>query len=822
MRCPKCHSDNPKDTSYCGKCGTKLVRPEKILISETKTSETPLKGLTRGSVFAGKYKVLKELGRGGMGIVYKAEDIKLKRAVALKFLPPELTRDPDARERFIQEARAASALDHPNICTIHEIEDTEAGQMYIAMACYEGESLREKIARGPLDVEEATDIAIQIAQGLAKAHQKDIVHRDIKPANIMMTDEGVAKILDFGLAKLAGQVRLTRAGTTMGTVAYMSPEQARGEAVNHRTDIWSLGVVLYEMLTGELPFKGEYEQGLIHSILNDQLRRVTTVRKGIPPELERIIGKAMAKDAAERYQHAHDIELDLKSLRKRLETERAEKRPAKPLSLKRKLSYAAGGLIVLLAILFVAKITIFKERQKSIDSIAVLPFQNLSADPEQEYFSDGITDALIAELSKIKALRVISRTSVMRYKKAEKPLPQIARELNVMAIIEGSVQRVQDEVRITAQLVRAAPEKHLWANSFTKNFKNILALQSEVAQAIAKEIDITMTAEERQRLAVSRPVDPEAHEAYLKGRFFINKFTEADIRKGIAYFEQAIARDPQYASAYTGMAEGYDNLISMYRVPPKEAQPIIKDLALKALSIDKSLAEAYAFIGDVELFDWNWKAAEENFKHALELDPNYVTGHAYYAFFLMLMKRFDEALSESQRALELDPLSLIANYGLTSMFWFTQQYDRAIAQAREILNIDPNPHLGYFYLGQSYLAKKMYAEAIAQFQKAIELGDLTSLTELAIAYVLSGNVMKAREILADPRTKDLPLSLLAVVYASLGEKDHALELLEKAFEKREMALLMINAAPRGINPAVDSLLADPRFQALMKKAGLEN
>lgn len=603
MKCPKCHSDNPEDTSYCGKCGTKLVRPEKVLISETKTSETPLKGLTRGSVFAGKYKVLKELGRGGMGIVYKAEDIKLKRAVALKFLPPELTRDPDARERFIQEARAASALDHPNICAIHEIEDTEAGQMYIAMACYEGESLKEKIARGPLEVEEATDIAIQIAQGLAKAHRKDIVHRDIKPANIMMTDEGVAKILDFGLAKLAGQVRLTRAGTTMGTVAYMSPEQARGEAVDHRTDIWSLGVVLYEMLTGELPFKGEYEQGLIHSILNDQLRRVTTVRKSLPPELERIIGKAMARDAAERYQHAHDIELDLKSLRKRIETEKEDKKPAKPLSLKRKLSYAAGGLIVLLAILFLAKITIFKERQKPIDSIAVLPFQNLSADPEQEYFSDGMTDALLAELSKIKALRVISRTSVMRYKKAEKPLPQIARELNVTAIIEGSVQRAEDEVRITAQLVRAAPEKHVWANSFTKNFKNILALQSEVAQAIAKEIDITMTAEDRQRLTGSRPVDPEAHEAYLKGHFFIDKWTETDIRKGIAYFEQAIAKDPSFASAYTGLAEGYDNLCTLRLMPAKEGIQKIKELALKALSIDKSHAEAYAFIGDSELFD---------------------------------------------------------------------------------------------------------------------------------------------------------------------------------------------------------------------------
>jgi len=349
-----------------------------------------------------------------------------------------------------------------------------------------------------------------------------------------------------------------------------------------------------------------------------------------------------------------------------------------------------------------------------------------------------------------------------------------------------------------------------------------LALQSEVAQAIAKEIDITMTAEERQRLAGSRPVDPEAHEAYLKGHFFIDKFTEADIRKGIAYFEQAIAKDPSFASAYTGLAEGYDNLCSLGLMPGKEGFQKIKALALKALSIDKSHAEAYAFIGDAEFFNWNWQAAEENFKRALELDPNYETGHIYYAFYLQLMKRYDEALSEGQRALELDPLSTSANYTLIGILWSMQQYDRAIARAKEIINIDPNPSYGYFQLGKCYLAKKMYAEAIAHHLKAIELGDFISLAPLAAAYVLSGNVMKAREILADPRTRNLPSSFLAIIYASLGEKDHALELLVKAYEEREINLLMINASPRGFLPALDSLIADPRFQALMKKAGLEN
>jgi adenylate cyclase len=492
------------------------------------------------------------------------------------------------------------------------------------------------------------------------------------------------------------------------------------------------------------------------------------------------------------------------------------------LALRRKLFYAAASLVVLLAILFLAKITIFKERQKPIDSIAVLPFQNLSADPEQEYFSDGMTDALIAELSKIKALRVISRTSVMRYKKVEKPLPQIARELNVTAIIEGSVQRAQDEVRITAQLIQAAPEKHVWANSFIKNFKNILALQSEVAQAIAKEIKITMTEEERQSMASSRPMNPEAQEAYLKGRYFINKWTEDEVRKGIAYFEQAIAKDPGFASAYTGLAEGYDNLGSSGWMPKKEAFPKVKELALKALSIDRTLAEGYSLIGDVEFTDWNWKAAEENFKRAIELDPNYVSGHTYYAWYLLLMKRYAEALREAQRALELDPLSTNANYILTDIFMFTQQYDRAISQAKEFLSIEPNFSDAYVFFGRSYLEKKMFSEAIANYKKAIELGVFSCLVNLAQAYVLSGNIIKAREILADPRTKNLPSSSLARIYASLGEKDRALELLEKAYEKRDFQLLMINASPRDFLPACESLLADPRFKALLKKIRLEN
>ena len=553
------------------------------------------------------YKILEKLGGGGMGVVYKAQDTRLDRPIALKFLPADLTRDTEARERFIHEAKAASGLQRNNICNIHDIEETKDGQLVIVMDCYEGETLKKKIERGPLTIEEALDLTVQVAEGLLKAHEKGIVHRDIKPANIMVTDDGVAKVLDFGLAKLARQTRLTKAGTTLGTFAYMSPEQTRGQQVDHRTDIWSIGVVLYEMLTGQLPFKGDYENAVVYSILNLHQVPITGLRTGVPAELERIVEKALAKNPAERYQHADDLVADLRTVKRQLETGETASALVGQGEVKKRPWFLYAGLAVIAVLVIRGVVLLITPARVPLDSIAVLPFRNLSADPEQEYFSDGVTEALIAELSRIQALRVISRTSVMRYKKTDKGLPQIAAELNVSALIEGSVQRVQDDVRITAQLVAVAPERHLWANTFTKSYGNILALQSEVAQAIAKEIKITVTPEEQQRLASARPVKPEAHEAYLKGRFFIDKFDESDIRKGISSFEQAIAADSSLALAYAGLAEGYDYLWSLGMMPSRDAFPKIKTWAMKALSIDGTLSEAYATIGDVEVAEWNWQ-----------------------------------------------------------------------------------------------------------------------------------------------------------------------------------------------------------------------
>ncbi len=498
------------------------------------------------------YKILSKLGEGGMGVVYKAEDTKLDRFVALKFLPAHMSQDAENKKRFIHEAKAASALDHANICTIYEIDETEDGQMFIAMACYEGESLKDRIESGPLPIDEALEIAIHTARGLAKAHSKEIVHRDIKPANILLTEDGVVKIVDFGLAKLAGRTQLTKEGTSMGTVAYMSPEQTQGIAVDHRTDIWALGALIYEMVSGRQPFEGDYEQAVMYSIMNEAPEPITGLRTGVPMELERIINKALAKDPKERYQYIDEKLVDLQSLQKQNESGggKTKVQPAgmKSGPKKRLYLYSAVFLVSILAIF--AGLRFLQTDNAAIDSIMVLPLQNYSGEPEQEYFVDGMTEALITELSKISGLRVISRTSSMRYKNTDKTPPEIAGEINVGALVEGSVLRDGGRVRITAQLIDARADKHLWAENYDRDLENILQLHTEVARAIAKQVQIKLTPRDEARLARAETVDPEVYQLYLRGRYFWSQFTEESLIKSIEYFEQAIARAPNYALAY--------------------------------------------------------------------------------------------------------------------------------------------------------------------------------------------------------------------------------------------------------------------------------
>ncbi|MCI0692011.1 protein kinase [candidate division KSB1 bacterium] len=767
------------------------------------------------------YKILEKLGGGGMGVVYKAEDTKLKRLVALKFLPPDLTRDEEAKERFVNEAQAASALDHPNICVIHEIDETDDGQIFICMAYYEGETLKKKIDRGPLPIDQTLDLAIQIAQGLAKAHEHGITHRDIKPANAMITKDGVVKIVDFGLAKLAGQSRLTKTGSTMGTVAYMSPEQTRGTEVDHRTDIWAFGVVLYEMITAQLPFKGGYEQAVMYSIMNEDPAPITGLRANETMELERIVKKALQKDRANRYQYVDEMLVDLKLTTRVLESKSAgtikEKLP------KRKRAFLYGSITTFLVLLIAGGLYFFPGRRGTINSIAVLPLANLSGDPEQEYFTNGMTEALITDLAQISALRVISRTSVMQYKEVKKPLPEIARELNVDAVVEGSVLHSGEHVRITAQLIEAETDRHLWAESYERDLRNVLALQKEVAQAIAREIKVKLTPHERARLASTREATPEVYHMYLKGRYYWSKRTQEELKKAIRHFQNALDEDPAFAPAYAGLADCYSQLGTVViGQPPTEMRTLAAAAAKRALEIDSEQAEAHASLAYVKLYQWDWFGAEQGFKRAIELSPSYPSAHLWYAHYLAARGRFGEALAEVKRAENLDPLSPIIRTQVGWILHKARRYDEAIEQYRKVLDVDPNFVWALWQLGSAYIEKAMYTEAIAVSEKAVTLSSRSPLivASLGDAYAKSGRRAKAQELLNElselSKQRYIPPISLALIHISLGSKDQAFEWLEKAYQERSNGMAYL-----GVWSGWDPLRSDPRFIVLLKKMGVE-
>jgi len=513
--CPKCQHENPDDTLYCSKCGASLRSAEGA--SVTKTLITPRESPQKGSTIAERYTIISELGRGGMGVVYKAEDTKLKRTVALKFLPPELTHIPDVKDRFMREAQAAAALDHPNICTVYEFDQAEDAN-FISMAYIEGQSLRKKLESGPLELDEALRIATQVAEGLQIAHKKGIVHRDIKSANIMVTERGQVKIMDFGLARMIGGTLITKEGMTMGTIAYMSPEQAQGEEVDYRTDIWSLGVVLYEMISGELPFKGDHDQAVIHAILHREPASLRKAKPDAPSGLEEVIFQAIAKKPSARYPTMEEFAEDLEAVAEGLKPLKA--RPARAVKL------------------------------------AVLPFANLSGDPDQEYLSDGLTQKMITELGRLhpESLSVIARASVMRYKKGDTPVDQIGQELGVNYVLEGSTLREANLVRVNAVLIQVVDQTQLWADSYKQEFSGILALQSEVAESVAKALSIKLLPSEKDQLAKVSPVDPEAHEAYLRGMYHCQKVTPGDLDTAEKYFDLALEKDSSFAPAYVGRA----------------------------------------------------------------------------------------------------------------------------------------------------------------------------------------------------------------------------------------------------------------------------
>jgi len=778
------------------------------------------------------YRIIEKIGSGGMGEVYRAHDERLERDIALKVLHPGTLIGEAARKRFRKEALALSKLNHPNIATVHDF-DTQEGVDFLIMEHVAGETLSEKVDGGPLEEKEVVRLGLQLAEGLAAAHDQGIIHRDLKPGNTRLTADGRLKILDFGLAKLLHPPAETTETTTgimdepgalVGTLPYMAPEQLRGAAVDERADIWSAGALLYKMATGRSAFPDTDSAKLITSILTIPPAPPRSVNQHLSSSLENIILKCLEKDPEHRYQFANELAVDLRRLL--LPGTDPHRIADRGSGMGVRISLGAGVIVAVLLVLILGlnveglRHRLFGGKTHTpIRSLVVLPLANLSGDREQEYFADGMTEAVITDLSKIRSLKVISPASSMKYKSEKKTFPEISRELGVDGIVQGSVMRVGNRVRISTQLIYATSGQHLWAESYERDFQDILGLQGEVAQAIANEIRVQVTPQEQARLATAQAVNTEAYQLYLKGRFFWSKATEEDYRASKKYFDRALEIDPNYARALSGLANYF---WATDELSPQVAMPKAKEYALRALAIDDTLSDAHTTLANVKFnADWDWRGAENQFQRAVELNPNDAEGHRAYSVFLSAMGRPHEALTEIQTAQHLDPLSLITSSDVGWAYYFARRYDRAIQQCQETLELDANFVGAHDCLGSAYLAQGNYGEAIAECQRAtIGSGnDFLRAAGLGRAYARAGRTGKAKEVLQKLRAGSehhyVPPYFLATVYAALGETDKALTWLEKAYDVRDTNLTWLK-----VDDAIDPLRSDARFGELLSRIGL--
>jgi eukaryotic-like serine/threonine-protein kinase len=787
----------------------------------------------------GPYEVIGPLGAGGMGEVYRARDTRLDREVAVKVLPERLAENPEALSRFEREAKVLAALSHPNLLAIHDV-GSEHGVSFAVMELLEGETLRVRLSRSALGWREAAEIGEAMAQGLAAAHSRGIVHRDLKPENVILTSDGRVKILDFGLARrdpvsslqdrsrLATVTQHTEPGTVMGTVGYMSPEQVSGQAGDARSDIFSMGCVLYEMVTGARAFSGTTGAETLAAILRDDPPDPARSKRELPPDLARIVGHCLAKKPDQRYQSARDLAFNLKAVLAGsvVSAPASVAGPSRSRKLWRLALFAAAAAI-LAGVIFVR----WTSRHGSasgagvIQSLAVLPLDNLSRDPEQEYFADGMTDELITDLSQIGSLRVVSRTSVMQYRGMKKSLPQIAKELNVDAVVEGSVARSGNRITIKARLIQAATDRSLWGQSYERDLQDIRDVQSEAARAIAKQIQIQLTPQERERLARSRPVNPEAYEAYLKGRFYWYKLTAEDCERSLDFFQRAIEKDPSYAPAYAGIAETYGTMVWNGWLSPNEGLQKLEAGAVKARELDDGLGVAHQALAYVRFGkDWNWPEAEKEFRRAIALSPQDAAFRRFYADFLKSQGKWEEAIAQSKRAQELDPLSVETNISLGSKYYWARRYDEAIEQYKKTLELDPKSPAVHDYLADAYARKGAYKESITEEQTSLSLsGDEEGAAALGRDYATFGYDKAIRnqyqknldQLQAASKQAYVSPMYFVFTYARLGERDQAFAWLKKAYDEHQPWLAYLKT-----DPQFDPLRTDPRFADLVRRVGI--
>ncbi len=772
-------------------------------------------------VHLGPYEILAPIGAGGMGEVYRARDSRLDRDVAIKVLPERLSQDLQALARFEREAKAVAALSHPNVVAIHDVGE-EKGVRFVVTELLEGETLRSRL-RSAIPWRKAVDMGIAVADGLAAAHAKGITHRDLKPENIFLTSDGRVKILDFGLARVqaspsaqpASTIQTeTEAGMVMGTVGYMSPEQVRGEPADASSDIFSLGCVLYEMLAGRRPFARETAVQTMAAILDVQPPPAGS-GKEFPADLDRVVARCLEKNRPERFQSAHDLALALRTI-----PESGSAPAVLPVRRDRTRNVALAGVVV--ALLAAASLYYWINRPAgTIDSLGVLPFVNAGGDPNMEYLSDGITENLINSFSQLPKLRVVPRSRAFRYKGRESDTEKIGKELNVRAVLTGRIVQRGDTLNIQAELVDIAADSQLWGQQYNRKLSEIIPVQEEIAKEVAVKLRLRPTDEEQKRMARRYTANPEAHQLYLKGRYFWNRRTREMLKRAADNFQQAIDKDPAYALAWAGLADVYA-VYAFDTLPPSETIPKATEAVGKALAADETLAEAHATLGFIRSqYDWDWRRAEQEFKRAIELDPSNATARQWYSNQLEAEGRSDEAIAESKRALETDPVSMAVGQSAGRTLYFARRYDQAIEQLHKTVEIDPNFPLAHWVLGMVYEQLTRYEDAVAELNKAVSLsGGFASIGELGHAYAIWGKSDEARKVMAD--LKDMsnqryvaPL-YIALIYAGLGDKTQALDWLEKARDDHSLLLIFIKLWPQ-----LDGLRKEPRFQALVRRMGLQ-
>lgn len=793
MRCPKCHLENPPDSKFCKECGAQLLAEEEIKVFATKTLERPRDGLAAGSAFAGRYRIIEELGKGGMGVVYRALDKEVEEEVALKLLNPEVASEERTIRRFRNELKLARKISHKNVCRMYDIRQAE-GIYYIVMEYVPGEDLKSLISKaGQLPLEEVVSIARQIGAGLAEAHRLGVVHRDLKPQNIMVDRQGNVQIMDFGIARSLEAKGITEEGMVIGTPDYMSPEQVEGKEADERSDIYSLGVILYEMLTGRVPFGGKTALSIALKHKTEFPPDPRTFNAQIPEALSHIMLKCMEKEKERRYQTVEEM---LSAL----------------LKIEKPSSEAKS-------------IPIEKEELKN--SIAVLPFIDLSPGKDQEYFCDGLAEELINALSHVQDLHVVARSSTFSFKEKDIDIREVGKKLNVHTVLEGSVRKARDRLRITAQLINVADGYHLWSEKYDRNLEDIFTIQDEISLSIVNELKVKLLKGEKTKLVKRHTDNKEAFNLYLKGRYFWNRRHEGDMMKALQFYNQSLSQDPQYALPYLGTADVFFVLGLWAFIPPQEAYAKGREAINRALEIDDTIGEAYTSRGFFNfLYNWDWSGAENNFRRGIELNPNSAYTHGWYAVYLMAVKRFDEAIERTRQAVELEPLSPIINALYGAVLGFGDRVSKGREQLHKALEMEPNLPMGHLWLGMEYIIPEpVYEKAIEHLQRAADLGMTFALGFLGWAYGLAGKKDEAFKILKrlDEISKKryvAPL-LKAFVYFGLDLLDEAFEQLERSYQARDFFLAFLSHDPFLGLPLAPKVVSDPRFVELRKSIGMK-